>query len=148
MAFALLYCLGPADCRAQVNVMMPWVRGTVAGQKSTVVFMQLEAHQTGDVALIAASSPLARSVDMRETSPAKNATQSRTTQRLEIPAGSRLDLKPGRPHLVLVGLQRPIHRGEWVPLTLEFETKEARRFSVDVKAEAMTANAKSHWHKH
>ena len=133
---------------AQVNVTMPWTRSTVADQKATAVFMQLEAHHGADVALVAARSPLARSVEIREARRTGGVTKLHLAQRLEILAGSRLDLKPGRSQLVLVGPLRPIRRGEWVPITLEFETKDARRFSVDINAEAMARNAHSHWHKH
>lgn len=144
----VLGCMATTAADAQVNVTMPWIRGTVAGQKTTAVFMELEAHQTGDVVLVAASSPLARSVEIREARRSASGVKLQPAQRLAIPAGKRLDLKPGRSQLLLVGPLRPIRKGEWVPITLEFETKDARRFSVDIQAEAMDRNAHSHWHKH
>ena len=41
-AAAILCCAIATGVCAQVNIMMPWVRGTVAGQQSTAAFMQLE----------------------------------------------------------------------------------------------------------
>ena len=61
---------------AQSNVNMPWVRGTVRGQQSTALFMRLEAHLGSDVALVAASSPLARTVEMREMRRSKSGWKS------------------------------------------------------------------------
>ena len=49
---------------------------------------------------------------------------------------------------MLVGLQRPIRKGEQVPITLVFATEDARQFSVEVQAEAMAVGANSHWHRH
>jgi copper(I)-binding protein len=144
----LLCCVIATGACAQVNVMMPWVRGSAAGQKSTGAFMQLEAHAAGDVALVAARTPLARSVEIREARREGTVTRLHKSERLEIAAGSRLDMKPGRSHLLLVGPLRPIKEGEWVPITLEFETRDARRFTVEVRAEAMSRNAREHWHKH
>ena len=140
--------LAATAVQAQVNVMMPWVRGTAAGQKSTAAFMQLEAHASGDVALIGARSPLAQSVELRAAQRSGDSTKMRPVQKLDIRAGKRLDLKPGRSELLLHGPGRPIKKGEMVPITLEFETADARRFTVEIQAEAMARNAHSHWHKH
>ena len=61
---------------AQVNVSMPWVRGTLKGHHSTAAFMRLEAHVGGDVTLVAASSPLASSVELREMRRAKKMSRN------------------------------------------------------------------------
>ena len=150
IAFLVLMLAGFAASLAcaQSNVSMPWLRGTVRGQQSTALFMRLEAHRSGDVTLVAASSSLAKSVEMREARRSKNGWKSHAVGKLQIPAGSSLELKPGAAHLLLVGLRRPIRKGEWVPITLVFETQDSRRYAVEVKAEAMAVGAKSHWHSH
>jgi copper(I)-binding protein len=38
---------------------------------------------------------------------------------------------------------KALSKGERVPLTLEFETTDAQRISVDIGAEVVSANAKS-----
>jgi copper(I)-binding protein len=63
--------------------------------------------------------------------------------RIDIAAGSGLLLKPGAPHLMLVGLRQSLKKGARVPLTLEFETQEQPRFSVNISAEVVGANAHS-----
>jgi len=148
IVIGLTLCLAATTALAQVNVTMPWLRSTAPGQKTSVAFMQLEAHVASDVALLSASSPLAVSVELRDVRRVKGVLRPIRVQKLDIPAGSGLELKPGRAHLVLLGLARPIRRGEWIPITLVFEARDAPRFSVEIRAEAMRANAKSHWHRH
>lgn len=130
----------PTLALAQVNVNLPWVRATAQAQKSAAAYMKLEAHVTGGVALVGASSPLATSVEIRA------AGKSRTkadVSRLEIPAGNSVVLKPGGPHVMLVGLTHSLKKGGHVPLRLDFETNDAARFSVNISAAIVSAHAKT-----
>ena len=127
----------------QVNINLPWVRATAGVQKSAAVYMKLEAHVTGRVALIGASSPLARSIEIRVPGKAKIGPAHLASTRIDVAAGSSVLLKPGAPHLMLVGLEHALKKGARVPLTLEFETQEQRRFSVNISAEVVSANAHS-----
>jgi copper(I)-binding protein len=139
-ALLILCAFAPALVFAQVNVNLPWVRSTAQAQKSAAVYMKLEAHVTGSIALVGASSPLAKSVEIRA---ARNSGRKADVARLEIPAGSSVLLKPGAPHLMLVGLKQSLKKGGSVPLRLDFETKDAARFSVNITAAIVSANAKS-----
>ena len=139
-AFAIVCLFTATNTFAQVNVVLPWVRSTPQGQKSVAVYMLLEAHRAKSVTLIFARSPLARHVEIR----AKN----RPVRSLTIPAGTNLELKPGNPYLLMTGLKKRIRKGERVPVTLQFETDEPRKFSVDLNIEALSAHAKSALHDH
>src|SRR5471030_1694029 len=99
MLLAALAAALPAA--AQVNVTLPWVRATT--QKSAAVFLQLEAHAAAGVALTGASSPRATSVTIVEPRRHPGGTNMRAVQRLEVAAGSKLELKPGKPQLMLAG---------------------------------------------
>ena len=127
----------------QVNINLPWVRATTGVQKSAAVYMKLEAHVTGRVALVGASSPLSQSIEIRVPGKAKNGLSHSTATRIDVAAGSSVLLKPGAAHLMLVGLEQALKKGARVPLTLEFETQEQRGFSVDISAEVVSANAHS-----
>jgi periplasmic copper chaperone A len=138
-----------ASAAAQVNVNLPWIRATT--HKSAAVYLQLEAHAAGDVALKGATSPIATSVRIVAVPPAPSGVPAR----LEVAAGSSLVLKPGGPHLLLVGVRQQLKRGSHVPLTLTFEPANAPPRSVDISAEVvgphdMTAvdHEKEHHHEH
>lgn len=125
---------------AQVNVTLPWVRATT--QKSAGVFMQLEAHAGSGVTLIGASSPIAKSVAIVDPRPRTTGAKAQVLQKLEVPAGSVLELKPGQPQLMLIGLTQHLKPGDHAALTLNFETANGP-LAVDVSAEVEKAHAKT-----
>ena len=52
---------------------------------------------------------------------------------LDIPAGQSVTLKPGGEHIMLMGLNGPLHEGQSFPLTLTFEKAGTREVSVAVE---------------
>ena len=117
---------------AQVAVADPWVRGTVAGQKATGVFMQLKS--AGDAALVGATSPVAKIVEIHEMKMEGGVMKMSAVDRLPLPAGKPVDLKPGGYHVMLMDLTQPLKEGESVPVTLTIEDKAGRKTTVEVKA--------------
>jgi copper(I)-binding protein len=117
---------------AQVAVNDPWVRGTVTGQKATGAFMQLKS--ASDAALVAAASPVAKIVEIHEMKLEGGMMKMNAIDKLALPAGKAVDLKPGGYHVMLMDLVKPLREGETVPLQLTFEDKAGRKQTVDVKA--------------
>jgi copper(I)-binding protein len=141
IAGMLLVSLAAAlPAAAQVNVTLPWVRATT--QKNAAVFLQLEAHAAAGVALTGASSPIAKSVAIVEPRRHPGGTDMHPVPRLEVAAGSKLELKPGKPQLMLTGLTQPLIKGGHVPLSLNFETAGGP-LSVDISAEVEAKHAKT-----
>ena len=54
---------------------------------------------------------------------------------LSLPAGQRVELKPGGYHVMLEGLARPLAAGDKVPLTFTIEDRSGKRTTLEVKAE-------------
>ena len=54
---------------------------------------------------------------------------------VDIPANKVISLKPGGLHIMLIKVNKPINKGDSVPLTLTFETPDKRLFRVDVAAQ-------------
>ena len=117
---------------AQVAVMDPWVRGTVAAQTSTGAFMQLKSAT--DVALVAVSSPAAGIAEIHEMRMDGSVMRMAAVKKLDLPTNRVVELKPGGFHLMLMALKRPIKDGERIPVTLTFEDKAGKRFDVKVEA--------------
>ena len=117
---------------AQVTVADAWVRGTVTGQKATGAFMQLKSP--ADVALVAASSPVAKIVEIHEMKMEGGMMKMNAMDRLALPAGKAVDLKPGGYHVMLMDLVKPLKDGDTVPLQLTFEDKAGKKQTVEVKA--------------
>ena len=117
---------------AQVTVADAWVRGTVTGQKATGAFMQLKS--LADTALVAAASPVAKIVEIHEMKMEGGMMKMNAVDRVALPAGKAVDLKPGGYHVMLMDLVKPLQDGETVPLQLTFEDKARKKQTIDVKA--------------
>jgi hypothetical protein len=134
-AIAVLAATGIAaasTASAQVAVADPWVRGTVTGQKATGAFMQLKS--SADTALVAAASPVAKIVEIHEMKVEGGMMKMNAVDRLALPAGKPVDLKPGGYHVMLMDLVKPLKDGDTVPLQLTFEDKAGKKQTVEVKA--------------
>ncbi len=130
LSFATLACARPAA--AQVSVKDAWVRGTVAGQGATGAFMQLTSPS--DTALVGASSPAAKIVEIHEMKVEGGVMKMNAIDKLALPAGKAVELKPGSYHVMLMALREPLKEGQTVPITLTFEDKAGKRSSLEVKA--------------
>ena len=126
---------------AQVAVTDAWVRGTVAGQKATGAFMQLKA--AADSTLVGAASPVAKIVEIHEMKHEGGVMKMRAVDRIALPAGKSVEMKPGGYHVMLMDLVAPLKAGDSVPLQLTFEDKAGRKQTQDVEAQvkALTAGA-------
>lgn len=150
---SVLLIAGSAAAMAQVavDVKDPWVRATVAQQKSTGAFMKLTAKS--DSKLVEAKSPVAGLVEIHEMSMDKDVMKMRQIPGLALPAGKTVELKPGGYHVMLMDLKGQVKEGDAVPLTLVFEGKDGKRESVDIKVVArplsgMASKSAQSEHKH
>ncbi|WP_338414951.1 copper chaperone PCu(A)C [uncultured Sphaerotilus sp.] len=122
-----------------VTVSAPWVRATVAEQKSTGAFMKLQASTP--VRLVEIRSSMAGVVELHEMAMDGDMMRMRAVSGLDLPAGKAVELKPGGYHVMLMDLRQPIKAGDTVPLTLVLEGRDKQRSMVEVKAIAQPMGA-------
>ena len=108
-----------------VRVQHPWTRAAAAGARQVAVFMRIENRGRGADLLVAAASPVAGRIEVRN--------RAGSTAAIELPAQRAIDLEPGGPHLLLADLQRPLVKGERVPLVLRFERSGELRIELEVQ---------------
>jgi copper(I)-binding protein len=72
-------------------------------------------------ALVSASSDAARTVELHEVKHEGGVMKMRPVQKIDVPAGGKIEMKPGGYHVMLMGLTHDLKPGEEVPLTLKFE---------------------------
>ena len=132
--FAAVAVLASAAADAQVTVDKPWVRTTVPQQTTTGAFMTITSAQGGK--LVAASSPIAASVEVHEMKMEGDVMKMRPVDALPLPAGKPVDLKSGSYHIMMMGLKAPVKAGDVVPIQLVVEDAKGKRETVDVKAVA------------
>src|SRR5476649_681372 len=123
----------------EVTIKEPWVRGTVRGQKATGAFMQLTASEAAT--MVAVESPVAGSVQIHEMKMENDVMKMRAIQKLDLPAGKAVDLKPGGYHMMLMDLKQPLKKGEAVPIKLRFESKDKTFKTIEIKAQVRELGA-------
>jgi len=131
-AIFVVLAIPAAGAFAEVTVTQPWVRGTVAPQKTTGAFMKL--NSTRDAKLVAASSPAAKLVEVHEMAMVKNVMRMRPVAELALPAGKDVELKPGGYHIMLMGIARQLKQGDVVPITLTVRESDGTTRTVAVQA--------------
>ena len=144
---SLLMTLASSAALAQTTATDPWVRGTVAQQKASGLFVQLTSAQGGR--LVSASSPLASSVEIHEMAMDGNVMTMRALpDGLALPAGKAVALKPGGVHIMLMGLKQALKAGDTVPVTLVIEGADKKRETLEIKAPVRALGAAAPDHKH
>ena len=125
---------------AQVQVEKPWVRGTVAAQKSTGAFMTLKSDKP--VSLVSAESNAAKIVEIHEMKMDAGVMQMRAVPKVDVVPGKATELKPGGYHVMLIDIVKPLGKGDKVPLTLEFRGADGKTWKQ--KAEADVRDVTGH----
>lgn len=130
-AFVLLSA--PADAASTITVSNVWSRPATG---TGVVYATIHNSGGSADALVSASSPLAKAVELHQSAPVSSgmmkssgsmsgmgnmpAVMMRPVRRIVIPAGGSATLKPGGYHIMLIGLHNDLKPGQTIPITLRF----------------------------
>jgi len=117
--------------KGDIQVRHPWSRATPPGAKVAVGYMEIRNTGTQPDRLIAASTPVAKRVEMHITQRDGEVMRMRQVKDFEIPARERVTLRPGGSHLMLVDIVQPLKKGERFTLRLRFE----RAGEMDIELE-------------
>lgn len=121
-SLAMLAALAAAPALAQpLAVHEPWARAALAGRTSAA-YMTIENTTEALDRLVAATSPVARVVELHTHIMDGGVMRMRPVAAIEVNPGEPAVLRPGGLHIMLIDLQRPLRAGETIPLTLRFET--------------------------
>lgn len=131
-ATILLAVLACSASAADLAVSEAWVRATVPGQRATGAFMQLTA--SSDATLVSAASPVAAVVEIHEMVMEGSVMKMRALSKLDLPAGRRVELRPGGYHIMLMDLRHTLKPGDVVPLTLGLDMG-GKALNVELKAQ-------------
>lgn len=121
----------------------PWSRATPPSAKVGAGYLSIVNQGGVPDRLVAASSPAAGRVEIHEMRMDAGVMRMRElAQGLSVPAGQRVELRPGGLHLMLMDLAAPLREGSMIPVTLTFE--RAGRLEVELKIEPATARRSEH----
>ena len=118
------------------------MRAMPPGQPTAAAYATLRNDGDAPERVIGASSPLAKTVEIHESSQVDGMWRMRRLPALELPPGGQVQLSPGGVHLMLFGLAAPLREGDRVPLQLQLDSGE----TLDIEIEVRAMDAGSHHH--
>jgi copper(I)-binding protein len=117
-----------------LRIARPYARATVPNQPSGAAYLTIENQGKNADKLVAASSPVAKSVEIHTMSMEGNVMKMREVTDIELKPAEIMDMMPGRGyHLMLLGLNQPLKAGDKFPLTLTFEKAGKTEVTVSVQ---------------
>ena len=121
----------------------PWSRETPEGAKVAGGFLVITNHGKTADRLIAVSSEISEKGEIHEMAVKDGVMTMRQLENgLEIPAGGKVELKPGSYHLMFMGLKAQPKKGEKFAGTLTFE--KAGKIDVEFAVDAMGGETENH----
>jgi len=118
-----------------------WARATPPGVTVGAAYVTVENRGGADDALIAATSPVAGSIEVHETIAEGDVAGMRRVEEFVVPAGASMAMAPGGAHLMLMQLSAPLREGARLPLTLVFE--RAGEVALDIEIAPLGAMSPS-----
>jgi len=89
-----------------------------------------------------ATAPAAERVELHVMLREGDVVRMREVKSLDVPARERLILRPSGSHLMIVGLGKPLVKGDRVPLTLRFE--KAGELQIELEVQALDSRKAHH----
>jgi hypothetical protein len=114
--------------------------------KNSAAYLTLHNAGAADHALVGAASPAARVVELHTHSDDAGVMRMRRIDRIPLPAGEAVALKPGGHHIMLIDLTGPLEAGSEVKLELRFADGSTRAVTAPVRAPGETGGHHHHHH--
>jgi copper(I)-binding protein len=128
--------------QAETRVHDAWVRATVPGQPATGAFMDLTSST--DARLVGVASPVAKSVQIHQSSMKDDVMTMQQVDAVELPAGKTVVFDANGYHVMFMGLAAQVKEGDQVPLTLTVEDASGGTENVEVQAPARALTTADH----
>ncbi|MFG1361377.1 copper chaperone PCu(A)C [Xanthobacter pseudotagetidis] len=129
-----------------IEIGHPWSRATPAGAKVGAGYLVLKNGGAAD-RLVSATASFAGRVEIHEMAMKDGIMTMRPlADGLAVPAGGKVELKPGGYHIMFMDLKEPLKEGALMDGTLTFE--KAGTVKVQYKVEPVGAGADAGGHKH
>lgn len=95
-----------------------WARASIAGVDNVAVYGKFTNPGEMPVAIVSVSSPIAKSAMIHKTRVKHGMASMVPMTSLRVPAHQSVECKPGKCHIMLMGVNRPLKVGDSFALTL------------------------------
>ena len=149
-AAALLLSAGLATAHefkaGPLKIGHPWSRATPAGAKVGGGYLSIENTGTAADRLVSVSVPFAARSEIHEMAVKDSIMTMRPMDAgVELPAGTKVEFKPGGYHIMFMELKQQLKQGEMMKGTLTFE--KAGAVDVEFKVDSIAAKGSEGEHK-
>jgi copper(I)-binding protein len=127
----LLIANGAVGQTGQLEIKTPWARATPDRAENGAAYLTIVSPTTDR--LTAASSPVAKKVELHTMLMEGGVMKMRPLAAVDIPAGQAVTLSPGGTYIMLLDLTRPLREGQSFPLTLSFDHAGPRQVTVAIE---------------
>jgi hypothetical protein len=117
----LAACAGTAGAP---SITVSDIRAPAPAGPNGAVYLTLRNDGDGDDRLVSASSDIAGSVEIHESTMTDGTMSMRQVDGVDIPAGGEAVLEAGGFHIMLIDVRDDLAEGDTIELTLAFETSD------------------------
>lgn len=131
---ALILLTGPLQADSiSVQFIDGWIKQLPPVVPMRAGYVQIKNPSDQTVEIIALQSASFEKVEMHETRMAEGMMKMVELDSLVIPAKSKIELKPGGKHLMLISPKTPLQIGEKIGLTVTFSDDETQSIQFEVR---------------
>lgn len=119
----------------KLTVANAWARSSPMLAKAGAAYVDIENESDTDDALVSASvaDTIAMKTELHETISEGGAMKMQMVEKIVVPKGKTVTLKPGGYHIMLMELKEPLQEGATVDVTLEFEKAGTKTVKAEVR---------------
>lgn len=123
---------------AEVTVTGAWARTSPKSAANGAVYLTLESSAADALVKASVDPSVAAMVEIHETKMVDSSGEMTMSpvDRIEIPAGGPVELKPGGYHIMLMKLAAPLQSGSTIEVTLTFDKAAPQTLQVEVRDDA------------
>lgn len=108
------------DAWARSMIVTPQDEGDTGGF-NTAVYLRIQNTGSSVDHLVEGETPVAKGIELHQSVLAGEVVRMRRVEKLTLPPGELVELRPGGLHLMLLGLRTSLNPGDTFPLTLRFQ---------------------------
>lgn len=141
MSLSLAATLAGAAAADSLEILVdaPWARATVGAGRPAAVYLSLRNTGGDDLLLTGVQTEIAERAAVHiSATDAKGVTTMKPAGEVAIPAGEDVVLQPGGLHIMLMGLTKPLTKGDSFRLGLMFDDGGTVPVTVQVRGIAAT----------
>jgi periplasmic copper chaperone A len=125
-----------------LEIVHPWARATAGAAKTGAIYMRIENNGDTDDQLISMATDAAERVEMHTSSEENGVASMQKVDAIDLPAHSTIEFKPGKYHVMLIGVDPPLREYDTFKMTLVFA--KAGEVEVEVYVEEAGAMEPDH----